>query len=86
MAKFKYYDLIDSETKETVRSPLCSESELEEFLNANPNLTFAEGKMSDLGSPGLHSGRPMSVYKTDGAFKEKLDGLKRFYPRNTINT
>ena len=86
MATYKVYELLDTTINEKVRSPVLSWDELIEYLEKNPHLELpSNDKISDLGGPGLHSGRPMSVYKTDGAFKEKLQNLKRFYPHNNIN-
>ena len=85
MTKYRYYTVHNSVKNEEEKTPLLSEEQLEIYLTENPHLGFPEDKASDLGSPGLHSGRPMSGYKTNGYFKEKLQSLKRWYPRNTIN-
>ena len=85
MAVYKHFVLVNKDTNITEKSPLLSYDELKKYLEENTHLTFPENKMSELGSPLLHSGMPMSVYKTDGAYREKLQGLKDFYPRNNIN-
>ena len=77
MTKYRYYTVHNSVKNEEEKTPLLSEEQLEIYLTENPHLGFPEDKASDLGSPGL--------YKTNGYFKEKLQSLKRWYPRNTIN-
>ena len=84
MARYKKFDINTPEG--VIKTPVFSWDELQEYLAEHPDYSLSDNdKVSDLGSPLLHSGRPMSVYKTDGAFNEKLKSLKRFYPRNNIN-
>jgi len=82
---YKTYDLHNTIENKDIKSPLFSWDELIVYLKENEHLRFPETNESELGSPLLHSGLPMSAYKTDGAFREKLQGLKGFYKGNNIN-